>query len=548
MWQRKLLSGNEAVALSALDHGFSLGTGYPGTPSTEILEAIATFEQTLDCGSMRVQWAPNEKVAFEVGIGAAFAGARAMVTMKHVGVNVAADALFSAAYTTVPGALVLICGDDPGMASSQNEQDSRRYAVAAGVPVLEPTDSQQAYDYLAVATKIAERWQIPVLLRMTTRVCHSKTVVEPKRHDIPAALPHYSRDFSGRVMLPGNARRAHRLLRTKLEEIAAWADDSDLIQRVPGSSGLGVVCSGVTAMHVREAAPGVSILAVGMCHPLPLERIREFAQSVERCIVLEEGDPVLFEQICAAGIVLSRPPQEFRFGEMNVQRVRQLLTGQSPEVPNGPPPKPPELCKGCSHRHVFSVLSKHGLLVSGDIGCYTLAALPPLSAIDSVVCMGASIGVGLGLRHALGEKEGRKVVSVIGDSTFVHSGITGLVEMVYNPPESGHVVIVVDNGTTAMTGQQEHPGTGRNLRRSPTSRLSIEGVASAIGVDRVEVIDPVAENNRFERTLLEMLGSGKCCVIVARRACLLASKASHRAANRTAVSHITVGQCHQESE
>ncbi|MGC4068743.1 MAG: thiamine pyrophosphate-dependent enzyme [Polyangiaceae bacterium] len=301
-------------------------------------------------------------------------------------------------------------------------------------------------------------------------------------------------------------------------------------------------------MHVREAAPDVSLLTVGMCHPLPLERVRDFVHSVDRCFVIEEGDPVLYEQISAAGLVVSRPPQEFRFGEMNVQRVRQLLTGESSPEASGPSPKPPELCKGCSHRQVFSVLSKHELLVSGDIGCYTLAALPPFSAMDSVVCMGASIGVGLGLRHALGSQDGRRVVSVIGDSTFVHSGITGLVEMVYNPPESGHVVIVVDNGTTAMTGQQEHPGTGRSLRRAPTSRLSIEGIATAVGVDRVEVIDPVAESNRFERTLLEMLASEKCCVIVARRACLLARKAARRDTSRATATHVTVGQCQQESE
>lgn len=533
MRERKLLSGNEAVALSALHHGFAFATGYPGTPSTEILEALAKATNAadgLETRQIQAQWAPNEKVAFEVGLGAAFAGARVLVTMKHVGVNVAADALFTAAYTAIPGALVLISADDPGMASSQNEQDNRRYAIASAIPVLEPSDSQQAYDYLALAVEVAERWKLPVMLRMTTRVCHSKTVVLPKRPVSVAAVSRYERDFMGRVMLPGNARRAHRVLREKLADIANWAESANVSEHTRGSGELGVICSGVAAMYVREAAPDASVLFIGMCHPAPTDKMRAFVQGVARCVVIEEGDPVLFEIARSAGLNVEGRPPEFRFGELNVERVREILTGQKvPEV-GQPKPKPPSLCVGCSHRSVFEILAKHELVVSGDIGCYTLAALPPLSAMDSVVCMGASIGIGLGLRHVLKEEEGRKVVSVIGDSTFVHSGITGLVEMVYNPPRTGHVVIVVDNGTTAMTGQQEHPATGRTLRRTATRRLSIEGIAVAVGVDRVEVIDPCSETQRFERTLLEMLESQKTAVIVARRACLLVATRIKRAA------------------
>lgn len=547
MAQRRLLSGNEAVALSALHHGFALGTGYPGTPSTEILECLATLDEPL-CAPVQAQWAPNEKVALEVGIGAAFAGARALVTMKHVGVNVAADALFTAAYTTIPGALVVVSADDPGMASSQNEQDNRRYAIAAGIPVLEPADSQQAYDYLALAAEIAERWQLPVMLRMTTRVCHTKSVVNASVGTANPATPRYQRDFEGRVMLPSNAQRAHRLLRDKLLAIARWSETASITELIRGASELGIICSGVVSMHVREAAPDASVLIVGMCHPAPLETMRAFSRSVARCIVVEEGDPVLLETARAAGMCVENASDSFRFGELNVQRIRQLLSGSIAAQITVRPSKPPELCKGCPHRSVFGVLAKHDLIISGDIGCYTLAALPPLSAMDSVVCMGASIGVGLGLRQVLSPNESRRVVSVIGDSTFVHSGITGLIEMVYNPPRSGHVVIVLDNGTTAMTGQQDHPATGRSLRRTAAARLSIEGVARAVGVERVEVLDPCAQEAHFEKTLLDMLESGATGVIVARRACLLAAKRNRVVTRLQRAVTTTAVECRSEAK
>jgi indolepyruvate ferredoxin oxidoreductase alpha subunit len=525
--QRLLVSGNEAVALAALHQGFAIGTGYPGTPSTEILESLASLGSSAQ-RAVRTQWAPNEKVALEVGIGAAFAGARALVTMKHVGVNVAADALFTAAYTELPGALVLVAADDPGMASSQNEQDSRRYAIAAAIPVLEPTDAQEAYDFLALAVQIGERWHLPVMLRMTTRVCHAKSVVMTRPSQLPQTQPRYERDFAGRVMLPGNARRAHPRLREKLAEIAEWGESAEHNRWIAGTSGLGVICSGVTANHVREVVPDASLLVVGMCHPAPVEKMREFSRSVTQAIVIDEGDPILFESARSAGIEVASRPESYRFGELNVERVRELLTGEpAPKSPTGLS-RPPALCLGCPHRTIFGVLSRHDLIVSGDIGCYTLAALPPLSAIDTVVCMGASIGVGLGLRHVLDEHESRKVVSVIGDGTFVHSGLTGLVEMVYNPPENGHVVIILDNGTTAMTGLQEHPATGRSLQHKPTARLSIEGVARALGVTHVAVIDPCADEARFERTLLDMLDSKELCVLVARRPCVLAANRLHQ--------------------
>jgi indolepyruvate ferredoxin oxidoreductase alpha subunit len=514
--ERRLLSGDEAVAAAAKDAFVHLGTGYPGTPSTEILEAFSAL-------GGRAQWAPNEKVALEVGLGAAFAGARALVTMKHVGLNVAADPLFTAAYTGVTGGLVVVAADDPGMASSQNEQDSRRYAVAAGLPLLEPSDSQEAYDLLFTALELSERWRLPVLLRMTTRVCHSKSIVEQRAGAAPPA-PRFERDIAGRVMIPAHARPAHRRLREKLEGLARWAEQApQAVQQEPGSPELGIIADGVAARHAREAAPDASLLSLKLVHPLPLARIRAFAESVERCAVVEEGDPVLSDALRAAGIAVEPRPERFRFGELNVERVRRILArDESPEV-EPPKGRPPELCEACPYHPVYAALRKLDCIVAGDIGCYTLGVLPPYRAMDTCVAMGASLGVGLGLRHGLPEAEAKRVVSVIGDSTFVHTGVNGLVEMVYNPPETGHVLIVLDNGTTAMTGQQEHPGTGRTLEHEPTGRLSIEGLARALGVPNVDVVDPVEDPSGFEALLSDRLGRRELSVIVSRRPCILAA-------------------------
>jgi indolepyruvate ferredoxin oxidoreductase alpha subunit len=563
---RMLLSGDEAVAQAAIDCGVTLGTGYPGTPSTEILEHFASL-------GGKAQWAPNEKVALEVGLGAAFAKARVLVTMKHVGVNVAADPLFTAAYTGVAGALVVVSADDPGMASSQNEQDNRRYAVAAGVPMLEPSDSQEAYDFLIRAVQISERWKLPVMLRMTTRVCHSKTVV--KRSPAPPVPPAgFERDIQGRVMIPAYAKPAHRRLRARLAEIERWDEESDL-NPIVGTGGqaasgtntstrgqaasgtthfeseisdfkseisnskseisnltseisdvkseLGIIADGITYVHAREAAPNARFLKLGMTYPLPMEKIRRFAASVKRCVVLEEGDPYLVDSIRSAGIAVEGKPEMYRFGELDVARVRRILAGNTSPEPAPPRGKPPALCASCPHRTAFTAFAKLDCIVAGDIGCYTLGVLPPFQAMDSCVCMGASIGVGLGLRHALPESEARRVVSVIGDSTFVHSGITGLVEMVYNPPKTGHVVVILDNGTTAMTGLQEHPGTGRTLIHEPTGKLNFEELARSLGIRNVHVIDPGREAARFEKVLADSLAANELTLLIARRPCLLAA-------------------------
>ena len=527
---RVLLSGDEAVAAAALDAGVALGRGYPGTPSSEILEAF------VEMGG-NAQWSPNEKVAMEVGLGAAFGGARALVTMKHVGLNVAADPLFTAAYTGVSGALVVVSADDPGMASSQNEQDNRRYAVAAGVPMLEPSDSQEAYDYLFAAIEVSERWKLPVMLRMTTRVCHSKTLVR-RRGAEKGKEPHFERDIKGRVMIPAYARPAHRRLRRKLAEIETWNETSGLNRREEGeqraadcspfasqgaSQSLGIIASGVAYMHAREAAEGASFLKLGMTYPLPMGMIRDFARRVERCVVIEEGDPYLVDAIRAAGVEVEGKAEMYRFGELDVERARRIIARDESEEAAPPKGKPPQLCTGCPYRVVFETLRKLDCIVAGDIGCYTLGVLPPFEAMDTCVCMGASVTVGLGLRQVLPEAEARRVVSVIGDSTFVHGGINGLVEMIYNPPKTGHVLLILDNGTTAMTGQQEHPGTGRTMEHEPTGKVRFEELARALGVKQVHTVDPMADAAGFEKLMRERLLGSELAVIVARKACLLAA-------------------------
>jgi len=526
---RILSSGNEAVAQAAMDAGVALGSGYPGTPSTEILEHFSRL-------GGKAQWSPNEKVALEVALGAAFAGARALVAMKHVGLNVAADPLFTAAYTGVTGALVVVSCDDPGMASSQNEQDNRRYAVAAGVPMLEPSDSQEAYDFALVAVEISQRWGLPVLLRLTTRVCHSKSILKRHGNVAPAPKADFVRDIPGRVMISAYVDVAHRKLRKKLDEIKAWNEGSLVNPVVEGEAAsgdqgqcvgaveLGIIASGIAYVHAREAAPRAGFLKLGMTYPPPIKRIVDFARSKKRCLVIEEGDPYLVDSIRAAGIAVEGKSEMYRFGELNVNRVRRILAGDISPEPANPSGKPPQLCHDCPHRLVFQTLGKLGCIVAGDIGCYTLGALPPFEVIDSCVCMGASIGIGLGLRHVLPPEQARKVVSVIGDSTFVHSGITGLVEMIYNPPSTGHVVLILDNGTTAMTGLQEHPGTGRTLDHKSTGRVVFEDLTRALGVSNVHVIDPIKDPPGLERVLTEALSSGQLSVIVVRRLCVLAAK------------------------
>jgi len=516
--KKRLLSGNEAVAYAAREAGFHLGTGYPGTPSTEILETFSAI-------GGKAQWAPNEKVALEVAIGVAYGNGRALVTMKHVGLNVAADPLFSAAYTGVSGGLVLAVADDPGMASSQNEQDTRRYAIATSVPVLEPSDSQEAYDFLFRAVELSETFGTPVILRLTTRVSHSKGIVELKPAALRPRSPCFQRDIPSRVLIPAYARQAHRRLRQRLSRIAEWNENGNLNPVWEGKGDLGIIASGVAALHAREAVPEARLLKLGMCYPFPIRTVRDFVASVRRCVVIEEGDPVIQELCLIHGLSVEEKAEEDRFGELNVSRVRRIVNGdRSPQTPV-PAGRPPQLCPGCPHRTVFESLRDLECIVAGDIGCYTLGVLPPFEAMDSCTCMGASIGVGLGLRHVLPPDQARRVVSVIGDSTFVHSGLTGIVEMMYNPPPTGHVVLILDNQTTAMTGLQDHPATGKTLNGEPTHQLSLEEVCRAIGVEDVTVFESRAgQKDEFRELLRSKLAQAKPCVLIVRRECLLAAK------------------------
>lgn len=511
-----LLSGNEAVARAAWEAGVRFASGYPGTPSTEILETLAHYPD------VHSEWAPNEKVALETAAGASLGGVRTLVTMKHVGLNVAADPFMTLAYTGVRGGMVIVCADDPSMHSSQNEQDSRNYARFGKVPMFEPSDSREVLEFLAEAWKLSERVELPVLFRMTTRICHSKSVaVEGKRTE-PAPLG-YRKDFVQNVMIPANAR----IMRVKLEEKIARLKqevESHPFNRVERRGPLGIICAGNVYNYVREVLPEASILKLGITFPLPAGLIREFAASVEKCLVVEELDPYLETEIRAMGVDLARVPHPRPpIGELSPEAVAGMFDvpfvkpGVSADLPETAP-RPPVLCPGCSHRGVFMTLKKLRLTVTGDIGCYTLGALPPLATMDTCLCMGAAIGMGYGLERALGPEAGERVVAVIGDSTFLHSGITGLLNVVYN---GGHTVtILLDNRTTAMTGHNENPGSGKTLRGDPASQVDYRALIRSLGIDFVVVVDPF--NVDLFRTSVEMaLEHAGPAVVIAERPCVL---------------------------
>lgn len=516
--KKMLLSGNEAISLSMLHCNVQIAAGYPGTPSSEILETYS------EIGGY-AQWAPNEKVAAEVALGASFGHARSVVTMKHVGLNVASDVLYTATYSGTQGGMVWIVADDPGQASSQNEQDTRNHAKAAVCPMFEPSNSQEAYDMVRLAFQTSERFGIPVILRMTTRVDHSKSIVQVSDEKLEALKPHFVRDIASRVMVPGYSKPAAKRLRAKMEEMAAWNSAEGPNRMEMRSTDLGIITSGISYHHVREAAPEASVLKIGMSYPLPVNLIREFAAKVGRLVVIEENDPWLFEGISALGIkVEGKYDPIYRFGELDVNRVRRILARDNSPEPVPVKGRAPALCQGCPHRESFAVLNELNCIVSGDIGCYTLAALPPLSAMDMMIDMGAAIGMGLGLRHVLPREEAKRVVSVIGDSTFMHSGITGLVEMGYNRPSTGHVVIILDNSITAMTGQQEHPGTGRKLDHSPAYKVNYGEIAKAAGIENVFEVNPVKEYDKMKALVKEALEKDELTLIIAKSPCILALK------------------------
>lgn len=481
-----LLSGNEAVARAALDAGATVGTGYPGTPSTETLEAFAT-----DAG-VYAEWCTNEKVALEVALGASAGGARVLCTMKHVGVNVAADPLFTAAYTGVGGGLVLLAADDPGMHSSQNEQDSHYYAAAAHVLMLDPADSQEAYDLTRAAYELSERFDVPVMIRSSVRISHTKSPVqtsEPTR--APERAP-YESDPSKWVMMPAFAKGRRRRQLERIRQMRKWANEEGPNRVIDGSKAVGIICAGAAYQHVREALPDASILKLGVTYPLPDEVIRTFAETVQELFVVEEASTYLHEAVRALGVSVAEPPSELpAFGELSPNLIRAAFgqpVPQGADEVEGLPARPPALCPGCPHRLVFKELSRQKAIVCGDIGCYTLGALPPLAAMDCCVDMGASVSMAHGFELALGTTSDRPIVGIIGDSTFAHSGLSSLMTTVYNA--GAGTICILDNRTTAMTGRQGNPFNGQQIQGREGVELDLERIISALGVQQVSTVDP----------------------------------------------------------
>ncbi len=508
------LSGNEAIARAAWEAGVTVASGYPGTPSTEILENLSKYNDVY------TEWAPNEKVGLEVGLGASFAGARVLVTMKHVGLNVAADPLFTASYTGVRGGIVIINADDPEMHSSQNEQDNRNYAFAAKLPMLEPSDPAEARLMLKKAFEISEQFDTPVILRTTTRVAHVKGMVETGERQlgpIPVEIVKIPEKF---VMLPGNARIRRKVIAERQEKLANFVESYEGNRIEWGDKKRGFITGGISYLYVKEAFPDASVLKIGSTWPLPFDMIRDFASQVEELIVVEELDPFLETHIKAHGIPCIGKEKIPAIGELNSFIIKKALGEDTGEIyaPVEIPPRPPNMCPGCPHRGLFYSLSKYDVFISGDIGCYTLGFLPPLSAMDSCICMGASIGVAHGMEKALGENGKGKTVAVIGDSTFLHSGITGLTNMVYN--KSASTVIILDNRITAMTGHQPNPASGSTLMGEPANSIAFEELCRALGVKHIRTVNP-HEIDTCIKVLKEEIERPEPSVIIARAPCVL---------------------------
>ncbi len=512
-----LLSGNEAIARGAHEAGVKLASAYPGTPSTEILENITQYKE------IDASWAPNEKVALEVGIGATFGGARALVTMKHVGVNVAADPLFSFAYAGVRGGLVLVTADDPELHSSQNEQDNRHYARFAKVPMLEPSDSQEAKDFTRLGFEISEKFDMPVMLRTTTRISHSKSIVTLE--EPVTGLPETSlkRDPAKLVMLPGNARRRHPIVEENLVKLGEWSSDQPFNRVEEGEGTLGVITSGISYQYAREVYPDAPLLKIGLVHPLPTRLIEEFAARFDKIVVIEELDPYIEDQVKAMGIDCVGKDKIPLCGELTPGRLANALEMPSETESQAPlnrdlPNRPPNMCPGCPHRGVFMELSRAGAFVTGDIGCYTLGFMPPLNAMDTCICMGASIGNATGLSKVLPEEERNKVVGVIGDSTFLHTGINGLMDMVYNKGVA--TVVILDNRITAMTGRQDNPASGWTLQDERTFEVDMAALCRAVGVKHVVEVDPY-DLSATRKAILEEMSRDEASVVIAERPCML---------------------------
>ena len=517
------MSGNEAIALGAYEAGVTVASGYPGTPSTEIMENLSRY------GEVYTEWAPNEKVGLEVAIGASFAGARSLATMKHVGLNVAADPLFTASYTGGRGGLVILTADDPDMHSSQNEQDNRNFAYAAKIPMLEPSDPAEAKEFIKIAFELSEALDTPVLVRITTRVAHVKGVVETGEREVAAQSLEIEKHPEKFVMLPAMARRRRVFVEERMQKCRELAETVPYNRIEEGDTSRGFITSGVSYLYVKEAFPDARILKLGMCWPLPEKKIREFSASVDSLLIVEELDPFLETQIKAMGIECRGKELISAIGELNTAIVRNSIDPDTGEKdlfdPVELPMRPPNMCAGCPHRGIFFNLSRMKLFVSGDIGCYTLGFLPPLNAMDSTVCMGASVSMAHGMVKALGEGSHDKVVSVIGDSTFVHSGITGLINSVYNG--SAATLIILDNRITAMTGQQPNPASGNSIRGDAAQSLDLEALCRAVGVKHVRVVNP-HEVPECRKVIKEEVARDEMSVIISRAPCVLLPEMKER--------------------
>jgi len=513
---KKLMLGNAAVARGLYESGVTVASAYPGTPSTEILEYTAKYDEVY------AEWAPNEKVATEVAIGASIAGARAFCAMKHVGLNVAADPLFTVGYTGVNGGLVIAVAADPSMHSSQNEQDSRHYANASKIPMLEPSDSQECKDFVRIAYELSEKYDTPILYRLTTRVAHSQSIVEQNdRTEVP--LKEYERNIGKYVMMPGNAKRRHPEVEQRICDMTEYAETSPLNRIEYGDKKIGIITSGMCYHYVKEAfGDTVSVLKLGMVYPLPVKMIQEFASQVEKLYVIEELDPFIEEHCNNIGVsVIGKELFPICY-EFSTKQIKELITGEKEDNFTSPeeavPVRPPVLCPGCPHRGTFYVLKKMGVHICGDIGCYTLGAVAPLNAMDAVVCMGASVGMSFGMALARGKEFAKNTVAVIGDSTFIHSGITGLIEVVYN--KGINTVLILDNSITGMTGHQDNPTTGKTLKGETTKMVDLAALGRAVGIDRVSVVDPF-DLDGLESVLKEELAADEPSLVIVQRPCAL---------------------------
>lgn len=513
MSEKKILLGNEAIARGAYEAGVKVSAAYPGTPSTEVSEALAKY------GEVYAEWSPNEKVATEVALGASIAGVRSMCAMKHVGLNVAADPLYTAAYTGVKGGMVLVVADDPGMYSSQNEQDTRMVARAAMVPVVEPSDSSEAKEFMKYAYELSETYDTPVILRSTTRLSHSQGLVELGERKVPEDIP-YERNIGKFVMMPGNAIKRHLAVEARMKKMAEDANTMAINRAEYRDLSVGFITCGIAYQYIREAMPEASILKLGLVNPLPRKLIEEFAAKVDRLYIFEELEPVIEEQVKAWGIAKAVGKEIFTIqGEYSANLLRERVLGQelsfkTEEVPA----RPPILCPGCPHRSVFAVLNRLKIRAAGDIGCYTLGAVAPLSVIDTTICMGASISTLHGMEKAKGTDYVKDWVAVIGDSTFMHTGINSLMNMVYN--QSKATVIILDNSTTGMTGHQDHAATGKTLKGDIVPAINISGLCRSLGIERVCEVNAF-DQKELEKLIREEVKADALSVIITQAPCAL---------------------------